>query len=246
MGERIDPGNFCDILLKKQERWHPERWEHPPFFKINNVGAERIITVISKTSCCGRNSKIFEWMSGCEIEIENGVGSVLSFIAAVLGKESEGVQLFVLNDKEEAAYFYNDLLFLLGEEKLRFLPASFRRSGNFEDKDNDSILVRTEVLNALVDKQVGWVVTYTEALAEKVVNKEVLADMSMPVSKGDKLSISFLEDLLSEYNFERSDFVYEPGQFSIRGSIVDIYSFAEERPVRLDFFGDRGREYSLF
>ncbi|WP_162835845.1 MULTISPECIES: transcription-repair coupling factor [Porphyromonadaceae] len=188
-------------------------------------------------------------LNGCpdvKLKIENGVGSVLSFIAAVLGKESEGVQLFVLNDKEEAAYFYNDLLFLLGEEKLRFLPASFRRSGNFEDKDNDSILVRTEVLNALVDKQVGWVVTYTEALAEKVVNKEVLADMSMPVSKGDKLSISFLEDLLSEYNFERSDFVYEPGQFSIRGSIVDIYSFAEERPVRLDFFGDEVESIRYF
>lgn len=90
------------------------------------------------------------------------------------------------------------------------------------------------------------VVTYTEALAEKVVSKTVLADMSMPVAKGEKLSISFLESLLSEYGFERSDFVYEPGQFSIRGSIVDVYSFAEERPVRIDFFGDEVESIRYF
>ena len=173
-----------------------------------------------------------------KIKLENGIGSLVAFIAAGVSREMRGLQLFVLNDKEEAAYFYNDLLTFYGEENVRFLPSSFRRSGNFEDKDNDSILVRTEVLNALTAKEVGMVVTYTEAMAEKVVSKKVLADMSMPVGKGDKLSMSFLESLLGEYGFERSDFVYEPGQFSIWGSIVDVYSFAEERPVRRDFFGD--------
>ena len=181
-----------------------------------------------------------------KIKLENGIGSLVAFIAAAVGREMKGLQLFVLNDKEEAAYFYNDLLTFYDEENVRFLPSSFRRSGNFEDKDNDSILVRTEVLNALTAKEVGMVVTYTEAMAEKVVSKKMLADMSMPVIKGNKLSITFLESLLGEYGFERNDFVYEPGQFSIRGSIVDVYSFAEERPVRLDFFGDEVESIRYF
>ena len=181
-----------------------------------------------------------------KIKLENGIGSLVAFIAAAVGREMKGLQLFVLNDKEEAAYFYNDLLTFYDEENVRFLPSSFRRSGNFEDKDNDSILVRTEVLNALTAKEVGMVVTYTEAMAEKVVSKKMLADMSMPVIKGNKLSITFLESLLGEYGFERNDFVYEPGQFSIRGSIVDVYSFAEERPVRMDFFGDEVESIRYF
>ena len=183
---------------------------------------------------------------GIKIKLENGIGSIVSFVAASVEQEMKSLQLFVMNDKEEAAYFYNDLLTFFDEENVRFLPSSYRRVGNFEDKDNDSILVRTEVLNALTAKQVSMVVTYTEALAEKVVSKTVLADMSMPVAKGEKLSISFLESLLSEYGFERSDFVYEPGQFSIRGSIVDVYSFAEERPVRIDFFGDEVESIRYF
>lgn len=183
---------------------------------------------------------------GIKVKLENGIGSIVSFVGANVEREMGSLQLFVMNDKEEAAYFYNDLLTFFDEENVRFLPSSYRRAGNFEDKDNDSILVRTEVLNALTAKQVGMVVTYTEALAEKVVSKAVLADMSMPVAKGEKLSISFLESLLSEYGFERSDFVYEPGQFSIRGSIVDVYSFAEERPVRIDFFGDEVESIRYF
>ena len=184
--------------------------------------------------------------TGTKIKLENGIGSLVAFIAAAVGREMKGLQLFVLNDKEEAAYFYNDLLTFYDEENVRFLPSSFRRSGNFEDKDNDSILVRTEVLNALTAKEVGMVVTYTEAMAEKVVSKKMLADMSMPVIKGNKLSLTFLESLLGEYGFERNDFVYEPGQFSIRGSIVDVYSFAEERPVRIDFFGDEVESIRYF
>ena len=146
--------------------------------------------------------------AGTKIKLENGIGSLVAFIAGAVGRELNGLQLFVLNDKEEAAYFYNDLLTFYDEERVRFLPSSFRRSGNFEDKDNDSILVRTEVLNALTAKEVGMVVTYTEAMAERVVSKKMLADMSMPVIKGNKLSITFLESLLGEYGFERSDFVY--------------------------------------
>jgi transcription-repair coupling factor (superfamily II helicase) len=184
--------------------------------------------------------------SDVKLKIEGGVGSSLAFLATVVMEKREEVQLFVLDDKEEAAYFYNDLVALAGEEGTRFLPASYRRSGNFEEKDNDSVLARMEVLNALIDHQARRVVTYTEAFIERVVTGKVLSDLSMPVARGDTLSISFIEEFLSEYNFEHTDFVYGPGQFSIRGGIVDIYSFAEEHPVRLEFFGDEVESIRYF
>jgi transcription-repair coupling factor (superfamily II helicase) len=161
-------------------------------------------------------------------------------------EETREVHVFVLDDKEEAAYFYNDLVALSGEEETRFLPASYRRAGNLEEKDNDAVLARTEALNALTHHQVKRVVTYPEAFIERVVTAEALADLSMPVAVGDALSISFLEEFLSEHHFERADFVCGPGQFAIRGGIVDIYSFAEERPARVEFFGNKVESIRYF
>lgn len=129
---------------------------------------------------------------------------------------------------------------------MSFLPSSYRRTIQREEKDNDSVLVRTEVLKNIANARSQVLVTYPEALAEKVVAKEVLSRLSMIIHKGDHLSISFVEELLEQYNFVRNDFVYEPGQFSIRGSIVDVYSFAEERPVRIDFFGNEVESIRFF
>lgn len=168
----------------------------------------------------------------------NNAGSVTSVVVSAMMRLRPGLRVVVMNDREEAAYFYNDILTFCDEGKVSFLPSSYRRTINPEEKDNDSVLVRTEVLNNLATEQTQIVITYPEALAERVVDRKVLAEMSMALHKGDKLSISFIENLLAEYGFERSDFVYEPGQFSIRGSIVDVFSFAEDRPVRIDFFGD--------
>ncbi len=176
----------------------------------------------------------------------NNAGSVMSLLVSALHEKREGVQVVVLNDREEAAYFYNDVLIFVDEKKVGFLPSSYRRVINEEEKDNDSVLVRTEVLNNVVNGQIDILITYPEALAERVVDKEVLVNMSMTVRRGDTLSISFIENLLAEYGFVREDFVYEPGQFSIRGSIVDVYSFAEEQPVRLDFFGDEVESIRFF
>ncbi|WP_420910120.1 transcription-repair coupling factor [Odoribacter lunatus] len=173
-------------------------------------------------------------------------GSVTPVILNAVADERPGFRVIVLDDREEAAYFYNDVLTFAGEKKVGFLPSSYRRAIRSDEKDNDSVLVRTEVLDGIVNGEVRILVTYPEALAERVVAKDVLANMSMMVHKGDKLSISFLENLLVEYGFERSDFVYEPGQFSIRGSIVDVYSYAEERPVRIDFFGDEVESIRFF
>lgn len=176
----------------------------------------------------------------------NNAGSVTAVIASAMLKARPGFRVIVLNDREEAAYFYNDMLAFTEESKVSFLPSSYRRTIHQEEKDNDSVLVRTEVLKNMANARSQVLVTYPEALAEKVVAKEVLSRLSMVLHKGDRLSISFVEELLEQYNFIRNDFVYEPGQFSIRGSIVDVYSFAEERPVRIDFFGDEVESIRFF
>lgn len=183
-------------------------------------------------------TEMFKGQQDLKYRLVNNAGSVTPVLVGAIRITRPGLRIVVLNDREEAAYFYNDMLASASEKQVVFLPSSYRRMIKEEEKDNDSVLVRTEVLNNIVNKQVDTIVTYPEALAEKVVEKGVLAAMSMMVNKGDTLSISFIENLLVEYGFERGDFVYEPGQFSIRGSIVDVYSFAEEQPVRIDFFGD--------
>lgn len=176
----------------------------------------------------------------------NNAGSVTALIVSAMVRTRPGFRVVVLPDREEAAYFYNDVLNFTDEQEVGFLPSSYRRSIRNDEKDNDSVLVRTEVLKNMALGHVRMLVTYPEALAEKVVEKKALEKMSMVVRTGDKLSVSFLEELFERYNFERSDFVYEPGQFSIRGSIVDIYSYAEERPVRIDFFGDEVESIRFF
>lgn len=168
----------------------------------------------------------------------HNAGSITPVMVSAMLHTRPGFRLVVLNDKEEAAYFYNDVLAFTEERKVSFLPSSYRRAINPDEKDNDSVLVRTEVLDSIANRKTEIVITYPEALAERVVDRQVLADMSIQIAEGDRISMSFLEETLSEYGFERNDFVYEPGQFSIRGSILDIYSFAEELPIRIDFFGD--------
>ena len=176
----------------------------------------------------------------------NNAGSVTPLLIGAMRITRPGIRIVVLNDREEAAYFYNDVVAFADEKQIAFLPSSYRRMVKEEEKDNDSVLVRTEVLSNLSNGTIDTLITFPEALAEKVVDRSVLTDMSMVVKQGEQLSISFIENLLVEYGFDRNDFVYEPGQFSIRGSIVDVYSFAEEQPVRIDFFGDEVESIRFF
>lgn len=183
--------------------------------------------------------KLTEHLKGTgKYRLVNNAGSVTALIVSAMVETRPGFRVVVLPDREEAAYFYNDVLNFTDEREIGFLPSSYRRTIRKDEKDNDSVLVRTEVLKNMIQGKISMLVTYPEALAEKVVEKKALEKMSLVVRTGDTLSVSFLEELFERYHFERSDFVYEPGQFSIRGSIVDIYSYAEERPVRIDFFGN--------
>ncbi len=144
-----------------------------------------------------------------------------------------------LNDREEAAYFYDDLNNLGLSEFTLFFPSSYKRSIQYEQTEQENIVLRTEVLHKVSTEEQPFVlITYPEAVVETVISQEELSTNTLQVSTGDKISIEFINEFLYEYGFERVDFVYEPGQFSVRGSIVDIFSFSHEDPFRLDFFGD--------
>ena len=175
---------------------------------------------------------------GEKVHLQGLVGSSRSILACLVSEEIQKTFVICLNDKDEAAYFYDDLNTLASEVPVLFFPSSYKRSVHYETIEQENIILRTEVLNKLKDGNPLLVVTYPEALVEKVISGEGLAANTFQVSKGDKLSLEFVAEVLFEYGFERVDFVYEPGQYSIRGGIVDIYSFSNEDPYRIDFFGD--------
>ncbi len=165
-------------------------------------------------------------------------GSLKSVIQASL--INDGPHFIVLNDREEAAYLYNDISQLCGAKHVSFLPSSYKRSPEYGQKDAQNVLLRTEALSQLYssDNSQLFVISYPEALIEKVLSAETLDENRLIINNGDHLDISFITDVLNEYHFQRVDFVFEPGQYSVRGSIIDVYSFSDEDPYRLDFFGD--------
>jgi transcription-repair coupling factor (superfamily II helicase) len=175
---------------------------------------------------------------GEKIHLQGLLGSSRSIVTTLLSEELQKTLVICLNDKEEAAYFYDDLNVLVADTSVLFFPSSYKRSVHYEVIEQENIILRTEVLNQIKTENRLLIVTYPEALVEKVISGEGLASHTFQVTKGDKLSIEFVNEVLFEYGFERVDFVYEPGQYSIRGSIVDVYSFSSEDPYRLDFFGD--------
>ncbi len=147
--------------------------------------------------------------------------------------------VFILGDLEEAGYFYHDLLQILGEEKVLFFPSSFRRAVKYGQKDSANEILRTEVLNKLEKNESDlFIVTYPDALAEKVVSREELAENTLKLHTGEHVDTEFITEVLRNYGFQYVDYVYEPGQFAVRGSIIDVFSFSSEYPYRIDFFGD--------
>lgn len=185
--------------------------------------------------------------SGTHIQWKGLVGSSKSICAAVLAEQTPGHHLFILPDKEQAAYFLNDLEELYPEDKrILFYPASYRVPYQLEETDNANVVARAEVLEKINTGKNGWIVTYPEALFEKVPTKKNLSKNTLRVDVGKTYSIDFINELLLEYHFERVDFVYEPGQFSIRGGIVDVYSYSNEHPYRIEFFGDEVESIRTF
>lgn len=172
------------------------------------------------------------------IQIRGLSGSLDAIVLSAAFKLHPQDYVVVLQDREEASYFLHDIQNLLEREVLLF-PMSYKRPYEFDETENANILMRAEVLNRLANKTGSEIiVTYPEALSEKVINKRSLASNTFKVTLGEKLDINFLEDFLHTYDFEKSDFVYEAGQFAVRGGIIDVFSFAHELPYRIELFGD--------
>jgi len=190
------------------------------------------------------------------LQIKGLQGSIDAIFAAVVHLiNPKSVHIFVLQDKEEAAYFHYDLQNLLGTQKnILFFPTSYKRPYHYEEIENANVLERAEVLNTisqyiknfspiqnsakLANYEGLLITTYPEALSEKVVNKQTLLEHTYTAKIGETLDLDFIAELLIEYDFEKTDFVYEAGQFAIRGGILDVFSFANEFPFRIELFGN--------
>ncbi|MEP1488026.1 MAG: transcription-repair coupling factor [Algibacter sp.] len=167
------------------------------------------------------------------------VGSSFSFIISQAFKDAEKPFLIIFDDKEEAAFYLNDLEQLGNEKDVLFYPGSYRRPYQIEETDNANVLLRAEVLNRINSrKKPAIIVTYPDALFEKVVTRKELERHTLKIEVNDNLSIDFVNEVLFEYQFKRVDFVTEPGEFSVRGGIVDVFSFSNDEPYRIEFFGD--------
>ena len=177
--------------------------------------------------------------TGAKTHVKGLVGSSFSFVISSIFKATAKPFLLVFDDKEEAAHYLNDLEQLLNDKDVLFYPGSYRRPYEIEETDNANVLLRAEVLNRInSQKKPAIIVTYPDALFEQVVTRKELERHTLKVGVNDKVSIDFVNEVLFEYQFKRVDFVTEPGEFSVRGGIVDVFSFSHDEPYRIEFFGD--------
>ena len=200
----------------------------------------------------GALAKLLKKKSEKTILLEGLMGSAASLVLGALGqrreergeKREESLFLVVLNDAEEAGYFYHDLVQMLGDRQVLFFPSSYRRAVKYAQRDAANEILRTEVLARFSNSSLFtlhssvYVVTYPEALAEMVVDRQVIDERTLTLADGQTVSVADIEATLRDFGFREVDYVYEPGQFALRGSILDVYSFSSEYPYRIDFFGD--------
>ena len=201
--------------------------------------SKSILTQTYTQALQSRNLQTAIAQTGANLNLKGLVGSSLSLVISEAFKASELPFLLIFNDKEEAAFYLNDLEVLLNDKDVLFYPGSYRRPYQIEETDNANVLLRAEVLNRINSrKKPAMIVTYPDALFEKVVTRRELEKNTLKISVGDELSLDFVNEVLFEYKFKRVDFVTEPGEFSVRGGIVDVFSFSHDEPYRIEFFGD--------
>lgn len=178
----------------------------------------------------------------------NVIGSQAAVFGAGIFLKTKYSGLFVLPNAEAAAYFENDLQQLFPQQEILIFPSSYKRVHQFEEIDNNQVLLRAKVIDELMHIKKGQklIVTYPEALQEMTVAAETIQENTLHLHLGEKVDIDFMLDVLLEYGFERTDFVYEPGEFSIRGGIIDIFSFGNEYPYRIELFDDEVESMRTF
>lgn len=189
---------------------------------------------------------IFKKKERTILNVKGLVGSSKSFFTANLYNTNSKTTIFVLNDKETAAYHFNELQEFIGTDKVLLFPESYRRPYDVEKTDNSNVLLRSEVLNRLIEDESLVIVTYPQALYEKVVSKKQLHQNTLAIKTGDKLDLDFVNETLFEYHFKRVDFVTDPGEFSVRGGIIDVFSFSHDEPYRIEFFDNEVESIRTF
>ncbi|MCB0612048.1 MAG: transcription-repair coupling factor [Phaeodactylibacter sp.] len=217
------------------------------FASVNN-NLEQLLKLYREEERTQRIVQALQAETPARLKLTGMAGAQESFVLAATYLAAPRSHLLIANDKEEAAYIQNNLANLLENKSVRFFPDSFKRPMHFEELNNTNALERTETINKIVNAPAAGqiIVTYPEALFEKVVAPEVLNEQRIDIAKGEELDVDFLIEVLVEYGFAREDFVYEPGQFSIRGGIIDIFSFGNEYPYRIELFDEEVESIRTF
>ena len=201
--------------------------------KYFSLSKQNIVNQYENSGNISQIMKAFQ-LDKNHFQISNLVGSSLSFFISETFKKANKPFLLIFNDKEEAAYYLNDLEQLLGDKNVLFYPGSYRRPYQIEETDNANVLLRSEVLNRINSrKNPAVIVTYPTALFEKVITKKELDKNTLRVRIGENVSLDFVNEVLFEYKFKLVDFVTEPGDFSVRGGIIDVFSFSNDDPYRI-------------
>lgn len=209
---------------------------------------DNLLTRYTDDSRTAQLVSAFQILNGARLHLSGLVGSQEAFVAAGTYLAAPQCHLFILENKDEAAYFQNDLKMLLQRKDVLFFPDSFKKSGDPDEINKANVLMRAEAVSKILAMQTSGelIVTYPEALFEKIVNTRVLSKNTIHIKIEETLDTTFLIEVLTTYGFERSDFVYEPGQFSVRGGIIDIYSFGNDMPYRVELFGKEVESIRIF
>jgi transcription-repair coupling factor (superfamily II helicase) len=184
----------------------------------------------------------------CRIKLEKLIGAQNCCVLAAAFLQNPHTTLYIANDKEEAAYVQNSLEGILVNKRIELLTDSFKRPLKFDELDSNNMVARTEIINKISQENIKHpiIVTYPEALFEKVVDPLILEKTKIVIKEKEKIDVDTIIELLLEYGFERSDFVYEPGFFSIRGGIIDIFTFGNEWPFRVELYDDEVESIRFF
>src|SRR5699024_6974108 len=199
---------------------------------------EQILNKYKQTTLLSSLDLALQSKKPTNIAIEGLVGSATSFIMTSLHQEVKHPMLFILEDKEQAAYFFNDLEYLQKKTNISFFPASHNRPYQIEAVNNANVLLRAETMQNIQNNNSQIIVSYAEAIFEKVSTRKELVKHTLNLVKGQSLTLDTLNEKLFSYNFKHTDFVTEPGEFSVRGGILDFFSFSHDEPYRIEFFGN--------
>ena len=207
---------------------------------MTTLKIEDLIELLSVAPQVGATAKSLSDKKIKTLFLEGLTGSAASVLFATMAQKNLLPNaLFILNDEEEAGYFYHDLTQMLGNEQVLFFPSSYRRAIKYAQRDAANEILRTEVLSRCMMKDGRYlIVSYPEALAELVISRRQMDERTLSLEHGQNIDTSIIVTQLREFGFHEVDYVYEPGQFALRGSILDVYSFSCEYPFRIDFFGD--------